>query len=181
MLAWFVLNETVCRILRDDPTKSDMHNRQGLDVKMIASVVADWRMWPVYALGIVHMGTLIHTSLIHANSLHGPFSPCHTSSNLPYTLAQTPRLQHDRCQPTQYPLHGSRRHYPAYGVLFQRDREQSRRCYDYSANLGPSSPHRPLYIQQLDLTVDVLRSRYVDHWFPIRAPDTGCLGFVEFL
>lgn len=45
-------------VLRDDPTKSDMHNRQGLSVKMILSVIGDWRMWPLYALGLLHMGRL---------------------------------------------------------------------------------------------------------------------------
>lgn len=53
----FVLTNAYYRVLRDDPTKSDMHNRQGLNVKMILSVVSDWRMWPVYALGLTHMST----------------------------------------------------------------------------------------------------------------------------
>ncbi|KAI0347971.1 MFS general substrate transporter [Trametopsis cervina] len=55
---WFTEREEVIivnRVLRDDPTKSDMHNRQGLNVKMILSVIADWRLWPIYALGITHM------------------------------------------------------------------------------------------------------------------------------
>ncbi|KAI0803189.1 major facilitator superfamily domain-containing protein [Irpex lacteus] len=55
---WFNGREEVIivnRVLRDDPTKSDMHNRQGLSVKMIASVIIDWRLWPLYALGLLHM------------------------------------------------------------------------------------------------------------------------------
>jgi hypothetical protein len=43
------------RILRDDPTKSDMHNREGLTIGMIWNAVCDWRMWPIYVLGITHM------------------------------------------------------------------------------------------------------------------------------
>ncbi|GJE86200.1 MFS general substrate transporter [Phanerochaete sordida] len=55
---WFNEREEtiiVNRVLRDDPTKSDMHNRQGLNVKMILSVITDWRLWPLYVLGLLHM------------------------------------------------------------------------------------------------------------------------------
>ncbi|KAI0684763.1 major facilitator superfamily domain-containing protein [Cytidiella melzeri] len=55
---WFTEREEVIivnRVLRDEPTKSDMHNRQGLSVKMIWSVISDWHMWPIYALGLTHM------------------------------------------------------------------------------------------------------------------------------
>ncbi|KAF8899226.1 hypothetical protein BD779DRAFT_68394 [Infundibulicybe gibba] len=45
----------VNRILRDDPTKSDMHNRQGMSIKMIYEALIDWRLWPLYILGIVHL------------------------------------------------------------------------------------------------------------------------------
>lgn len=41
-------------VLRDDPTKSDMHNREGLSPKMIWQALTDWRMWPLYILGLVH-------------------------------------------------------------------------------------------------------------------------------
>ena len=47
----------VNRVLRDDPSKSDMHNREGLTLKMVFKVFLDWRMWPVYILGMLHMGT----------------------------------------------------------------------------------------------------------------------------
>lgn len=32
-----------------------MHNREGLTVKMIWTSVKDWRMWPIYALGLTHL------------------------------------------------------------------------------------------------------------------------------
>lgn len=44
------------RVLRDDPSKSDMHNREGLNVGMIWEAVSDWHLWPLYALGLTHMG-----------------------------------------------------------------------------------------------------------------------------
>lgn len=46
----------VNRVLRDDPSKSNMHNREGLTVRKIWHILKDWRMWPIYALGIVFMG-----------------------------------------------------------------------------------------------------------------------------
>ncbi|KDR85552.1 hypothetical protein GALMADRAFT_218650 [Galerina marginata CBS 339.88] len=55
---WFTDREEtimVNRILRDDPSKSDMHNREGLTVGMIWEAVKDWRLWPIYSLGLAHM------------------------------------------------------------------------------------------------------------------------------
>ncbi|KAH7336835.1 major facilitator superfamily domain-containing protein [Rhizoctonia solani] len=55
---WFTDREEVImvnRVLRDDPSKSDMHNRQGLSPKMIWDSLCDWHMWPIYVLGLVHM------------------------------------------------------------------------------------------------------------------------------
>jgi len=45
----------VNKVLRDDPSKSDMHNRQGVTLKMIWHALCDWRMWPLYILGMMHM------------------------------------------------------------------------------------------------------------------------------
>ncbi|OBZ78848.1 hypothetical protein A0H81_01447 [Grifola frondosa] len=55
---WFTEREEIIivnRVLRDDPSKSNMHNREGLTPKMIWKVIKDWRMWPLYVLGVVHM------------------------------------------------------------------------------------------------------------------------------
>jgi sugar phosphate permease len=55
---WFTEREEIImvnRILRDDPSKSDMHNRQGLSVWAIWKALRDWRMWPLYILGLTHM------------------------------------------------------------------------------------------------------------------------------
>ncbi|EMD30971.1 hypothetical protein CERSUDRAFT_163622 [Gelatoporia subvermispora B] len=55
---WFNEREEtviVNRVLRDDPSKSDMHNRQGLTLKMMWSSLKDWRMWPLYVLGLTFM------------------------------------------------------------------------------------------------------------------------------
>ncbi|PGH17219.1 hypothetical protein AJ80_04928 [Polytolypa hystricis UAMH7299] len=51
---WFNEREEkimVNRILRDDPSKGDMHNRQGLTPKLLFSSFFDYDMWPIYLLG----------------------------------------------------------------------------------------------------------------------------------
>lgn len=42
----------VNRILRDDPTKGDMNNREAVDLKGIWSAFSNVDLWPVYLLGI---------------------------------------------------------------------------------------------------------------------------------
>ncbi|OAK93643.1 MFS general substrate transporter [Phaeosphaeriaceae sp. SRC1lsM3a] len=52
---WFNEREEkimVNRILRDDPSKGDMHNRQGLSIRMLWECLADYHMWPIYLLGL---------------------------------------------------------------------------------------------------------------------------------
>ena len=42
----------VNRILRDDPSKGDMHNRQALSFKMFWHCLTDYHMWPIFLLGL---------------------------------------------------------------------------------------------------------------------------------
>ena len=51
---WFTEREEIIivnRILRDDPTKSQMHNRQGLSFVALKKSFMDFDMWPLYLLG----------------------------------------------------------------------------------------------------------------------------------
>lgn len=53
---WFTDRQVkivVNRVLRDDPSKGDMHNRQGLSLKMIAKAAWDYDLWPIYAIGFI--------------------------------------------------------------------------------------------------------------------------------
>lgn len=55
---WFNEHEEkilVNRVLRDDPSKGDMHNRQALTLRMFWECLSDWHMWPIYLIGLSWM------------------------------------------------------------------------------------------------------------------------------
>jgi hypothetical protein len=41
------------KVLRDDPSKSGMHNRQAITPKMLWESFKDYDMWPIYAIGLL--------------------------------------------------------------------------------------------------------------------------------
>ncbi|KAI2926371.1 CAZyme family GH28 [Aspergillus niger] len=43
----------VNRVLRDDPSKGDMHNRQALSLGMLWKSLKDYDLWPIYIIGIM--------------------------------------------------------------------------------------------------------------------------------
>lgn len=52
---WFTEQEEkimVTRILRDDPNKASMHNRQGLSFTLLKKALFDYDLWPIYILGL---------------------------------------------------------------------------------------------------------------------------------
>ena len=52
---WFSEREEVIlvnRIIRDDPSKGDMHNRQAVGPKLLWRALTDYDMWPIFLLGI---------------------------------------------------------------------------------------------------------------------------------
>ncbi|KAM3466300.1 hypothetical protein NHJ6243_001040 [Beauveria neobassiana] len=55
---WFTEREEkiiVNRVLRDDPSKSDMHNREPVTLRLLWKSLRDYDLWPIYALGLTFM------------------------------------------------------------------------------------------------------------------------------
>ncbi|XMA11836.1 hypothetical protein WAI453_004627 [Rhynchosporium graminicola] len=53
---WFTEREVkivVNRVLRDDPSKGDMHNRQAITPRRLWNAARDYDLWPLYAIGLV--------------------------------------------------------------------------------------------------------------------------------
>ncbi|AFR97705.2 hypothetical protein C343_05853 [Cryptococcus neoformans C23] len=53
---WFTEREEtiiVNKVLRDDPTKSSMHNREGLSPTDLWRSISDFDMWPLYVIGLI--------------------------------------------------------------------------------------------------------------------------------
>ncbi|VVT48626.1 uncharacterized protein SAPINGB_P001871 [Magnusiomyces paraingens] len=53
---WFTEFEEkliVNRVLRDDPSKGDMHNRQAVTPKQLLRSILDYDLWPLYLIGLV--------------------------------------------------------------------------------------------------------------------------------
>ncbi|KAJ5765886.1 hypothetical protein N7520_005445 [Penicillium odoratum] len=55
---WFTEHEEkiiVNRVIRDDPSKGTMHNRQAVTPKLLWESIQDYHMWPIYFLGLIWM------------------------------------------------------------------------------------------------------------------------------
>jgi hypothetical protein len=53
---WFNDREVsivVNRVLRDDPSKGDMHNRQAITPARLWEAMKDYDLWPIYILGLM--------------------------------------------------------------------------------------------------------------------------------
>lgn len=87
---WFDEHEEkilINRILRDDPSKGDMHNRQGVDLQRLWKCIKDYDLWPLYL--VWHPHHFRSTSAdIHQVGLTNYIPPSPPQNYLSYILRQ---------------------------------------------------------------------------------------------
>jgi hypothetical protein len=94
---WFTDREVgivVNRVLRDDPDKGDMHNRQGITPKLLYRSLADYDMWPVSSNSSWMTLSGIFTDRPTADLRPGPnmFHPDGHSNHLSHAIPPQPGL-----------------------------------------------------------------------------------------
>lgn len=174
----FPAEPALSRVLRDDPSKSDMHNRQGLSLKMIWVCIKDWRMWPLYLLGLTFLSkspTLCSRGVSNLISR----SPRHSTADLSHVVPPPTRLQHDRVEPAQRAFDRAW-HHPLIGVLLpERTHRQSYDFGAHPASLGPSTAHCAVHLRHAYLELGDLRCRHANHRLSLRTSSTSGVGINE--
>lgn len=101
--AWWSTEEEkilVNRILRDDPTKGDMNNRQAVDMKGIWGALTNIDLWPLY---IVSLAQILYITLVltHTARRHR-MDPISAHRELPIPHSPHPRVLCFRIQPARH-------------------------------------------------------------------------------
>lgn len=71
---WFNEREEkimINRVLREDPSKSSMHNRQALTPRLLWKSIKDYDLWPIYILGLTFQTPMSTPSAYLTLSLRG--------------------------------------------------------------------------------------------------------------
>lgn len=92
---WFTEREEtiiVSRVLRDDPSKGDMHNREGLTFKRLWVAICDYDLWPIYILQV--FGSMLAVVDAHTRTrqwAHVPNTDANTK-HVPHSVFEKPRV-----------------------------------------------------------------------------------------
>jgi hypothetical protein len=161
------MTTVVNRILRDDPSKGDMHNRQALSPKMLWETLQDYHMWPIYLIGLTWLIptnpmtsylTLqlkaIGFSTFETNLLTVLLYPSPSISSPQANLQPDPRI----C-PLHYPT-------PLLDLALRKDQPTISHRSRVS-NLGPPPSHCPRKDPQQHLSMGEVDALNPHGWSPI--------------
>ena len=172
----------VNRVLRDDPYKSSMHNRQGLHVKEIWEAICDWGMWPIYALGLTHMSSSFEPSGgIYDLLLINPSSARRPTTAIPYALIAQPRLLDHRHDAADDSERGDRWWYDDVLRVLLRAHQLASPFDGYPAIMGAPAIVGTLHVRQGDQPVGLLRGSITHLRVPVHPSDSGAYCSISCL
>jgi hypothetical protein len=80
------------RILRDDPSKADMHNRQAVTPKLLFYALCDWEMWPIYLIGLSFLIPNYPVFVAHPEAVFRPIRSEHAHYSSIRTVHHRPAI-----------------------------------------------------------------------------------------
>lgn len=142
---WFNEHEEkimVNRVLRDDPSKGDMHNRQAVSLSMFWECLKDYHLWPVYLIGLSWLlPTIPMASVSQLAPLLMTFETY--SFSVPHPHTQGCRVRNLYDQSPHYPGVRALHYIPACRILALRASERAFPHWHNLAMVVFTATHRP--------------------------------------